>query len=283
MFAALTTKTQDMRSAKALRARISMAATLVTSTEHPLVKKIRLVASRARRAPAELVLAEGIRVLEEATNSNHPFEAVLLSDGFGTDERETALVQTWHSREIMIRRAAGPLFRSLSGVLSPQGALALVRVPNLTLNDVPTRIQSSDPVRLRNSRSGQPGHAAPDRRGGRRFSGLHHSRDRISKESESHPLQRRSLLSHSRGRARGSLRIPRILLRPQNSSACALSPVRERPSGRRVFGGPRRFCWGVRPGASREKEWSDIPAIHIPMVAWIRVLECGGRRSDHSL
>ena len=60
-----------------------MAATLVTSTEHPLVKKIRLVASRARRAPAELVLAEGIRVLEEATHSNHRFEAVLLSDGFG--------------------------------------------------------------------------------------------------------------------------------------------------------------------------------------------------------
>ena len=42
-------------------------ATLVARTDHPLAKKIRLVASRARRAPPDLVLAEGIRVLEEAT------------------------------------------------------------------------------------------------------------------------------------------------------------------------------------------------------------------------
>ena len=41
-------------------------ATLVARTDHPLAKKIRLVARRARRAPPDLVLAEGIRVLEEA-------------------------------------------------------------------------------------------------------------------------------------------------------------------------------------------------------------------------
>jgi len=253
-----------MRSAKALRARIAMAATLVTSTEHPLVKKIRLVASRARRAPAELVLAEGIRVLEEATNSNHPFEAVLLSDRFGTDERETALVQTWHSREIMIRRAAGPLFRSLSGVLSPQGALALVRVPNLTLNDVPTL---PNPLILCACGIQDPGNLGTLLRTAAAAGAA-----LVCTTPETGSLRNQKVIRSSAG---AFFRIPVIeSVGPSEfltyCSARRIRPLRaEARSGASVwetsFQSPAAILLGSETRGVSEKDWSDIPAIHIPM------------------
>jgi len=103
-------------------------ATLVARTDHPLAKKIRLVASRARRAPPDLVLAEGIRVLEEATRARLEIDAVLLDERFGARPREATLISTWSARGVPIQRAAARLMASLSDVTTPQGAVALVRV-----------------------------------------------------------------------------------------------------------------------------------------------------------
>ncbi len=113
-----------------------MAIVRVTSKENPLVKTIRLVASQARRAPADLVLVEGIRSLEEAGAAGHPFEGVLVSDSFGAGSREITLLEHWKSSGIKVYRAADTLVSRLSDVRASQGALALVRVPGLTLNDV---------------------------------------------------------------------------------------------------------------------------------------------------
>ena len=110
---------------------------LLTSKEHPLAKKVRLVAAQSRRAPQELVLAEGLRVLEEATSAGCELEAVLATEGFGTREREKRLLSRWKSNGVQIARAAAPLLKSLSDVLTPQDALALVRVPVLHLADLP--------------------------------------------------------------------------------------------------------------------------------------------------
>ena len=111
---------------------------VLTSKEHPLAKKVRLVAAQSRRAPQELVLAEGLRVLEEATSSGCEIEAVLATEDFGTREREKLLLSRWKSNGIPIARAAEPLLKSLSDVLTPQDALALVRVPILHLADLPS-------------------------------------------------------------------------------------------------------------------------------------------------
>ncbi len=109
---------------------------LLTGRANPLVRIIRLVAAQARRAPAELVLAEGVRVLEEVTRQGGQLETVLISENFGAVGRERHLLDVWMEREVPLRRCAGPLLRGLSGVVSFQGALALVRVPMLPLSAI---------------------------------------------------------------------------------------------------------------------------------------------------
>jgi TrmH family RNA methyltransferase len=106
---------------------------LLSSHDNPLVRTIRLVATQARRAPADLVLAEGLRVLEEATRAGCSLAAVLLSREFGSSQREKALLLAWSERGVPVRRAAPALLKKLSEVISHQGALALVRVPLSTL------------------------------------------------------------------------------------------------------------------------------------------------------
>ncbi len=105
----------------------------LTSKNNSLLRKIRLLASCSRRAPDDIVLAEGTRVLLEATLSRHSIEAVVFSEKFGSDSREQTLLQYWHSRKIQLYQVKEELFTSLSRLRTPQGAIALVKVPRLSL------------------------------------------------------------------------------------------------------------------------------------------------------
>lgn len=107
--------------------------TRLTSKNNPLLKKIRLMASGSRRAPAEIVLAEGTRILEEVNRSRYGIEAVVISDKFCSGPREQALFQNWISRGMRLYQVNLALFASLSCLQSPQGAVACVRVPRASL------------------------------------------------------------------------------------------------------------------------------------------------------
>lgn len=109
----------------------------LTSKDNPLIKTIRLVASQARKAPPGLILVEGLRSLEEAARAGCAIEAVLMSESFGTDFRERQLLDAWTSAGVRLYRAADSLLSGLSDVRTPQGAIALVHVPELRLRDVP--------------------------------------------------------------------------------------------------------------------------------------------------
>lgn len=110
---------------------------LLTSKDNPLMKTLRLVSTGTRRAPEHLVIAEGIRVLEEVGKAGCEIEAVVFSEHFGTDPGEKRLLDQWHSRKIRVCKTTGSLYRSVSTVKTPQGALALVRVPTSALQHVP--------------------------------------------------------------------------------------------------------------------------------------------------
>jgi TrmH family RNA methyltransferase len=118
---------------------------ILTSKDNPLVRAIRLAATRARRSSPELVVAEGLRVLEEATIAGCVLEAALIEDTFGNDPRERALLDAWSGQGFPVRRAAASVLKGLSDVVSPQGALALVRVPTPTLTEVEN---PADPMML---------------------------------------------------------------------------------------------------------------------------------------
>jgi RNA methyltransferase, TrmH family len=108
----------------------------LTSKNNPLLKTIRLIASGSRRAPKSLVVAEGVRVLEEALRAECPIQAVVCSEHFGGSAREQRLLKAWESRNVRRFIVSESLFESLSSVETPQGALALVSVLKTSLADI---------------------------------------------------------------------------------------------------------------------------------------------------
>ena len=108
------------------------------SKDNFVLKLVRLVASQARRAPQDLVLAEGVRCVEEAIGANRIIEAVLCSEGFGIAEREAKLLDALSHLNVRLYRTSERLLKSVSDVRSPQGVLALVHAPAVSLKDCPT-------------------------------------------------------------------------------------------------------------------------------------------------
>jgi TrmH family RNA methyltransferase len=109
---------------------------LITSQSNPLIKRIRLVADQARRAPPVVMLAEGIRTIEEALAAGLALEVVLISERFGAAGRERSLLDAIMRAQAKVFRVPDPILNQASGVLTPQGVLALVRLPLLVLHEV---------------------------------------------------------------------------------------------------------------------------------------------------
>jgi len=114
-----------------------MAIPRLTSKENALLKKIRLLSSGSRRAPSAMAVAEGIRVLGEMDACGCDVEAALVSEDFGASAKEEALLRSWLSKDVRVCRTSESIFRSVSDVRAPQGAIALVRLPERTLEAVP--------------------------------------------------------------------------------------------------------------------------------------------------
>jgi RNA methyltransferase, TrmH family len=107
----------------------------LTSKDNPLLKLVRLVALQAQKAPQDLVLAEGVRCIEEAIGINCSIEAVLYSEEFGVSEREARLMATLSRQKTKLYCTSERMLKSVSDVQSPQGVLALVHVPGIALRN----------------------------------------------------------------------------------------------------------------------------------------------------
>ena len=83
------------------------------------------------------MVAEGLRVLQEVDKCGCRIDAVLLSENFGASSEEKALLNGWLARNVRICRTSENLFRSVSDVRAPQGAVALVRFPERKLDAAP--------------------------------------------------------------------------------------------------------------------------------------------------
>ena len=78
-------------------------------------------------------------MLEEINKSNCSIEAVVISERFGDSGEEQDLLKVWLSRNVRIYKVNAALFMSLSDVKTPQGAVALVRIPELVLEKTPSQ------------------------------------------------------------------------------------------------------------------------------------------------
>jgi RNA methyltransferase, TrmH family len=108
----------------------------LTSKTNPLLKTIRLLMSGSRRSSEPFVAVEGIRVLEEVNRAGCKIESVVCSEHFGSNAREKSLLDAWLLNNIPIYKTGEKLFQTLSDVRTPQGAIALVRAPKISLADV---------------------------------------------------------------------------------------------------------------------------------------------------
>jgi RNA methyltransferase, TrmH family len=106
----------------------------LNSKDNPIIKTIRKISAGSPKSSELLVVVEGVRILEEATLSGYKMEVVVLSEHFGENTREKNLLNIWHASKIRLYRTKESLFKTLSGVQAPQGAIALVQVPQKTLS-----------------------------------------------------------------------------------------------------------------------------------------------------
>ena len=163
-------KTRFMRYASelivGLLLKVYVVETLI-SDKNPLLKEVRRLAAGGAPGEERLVLAEGPHLLDEALRSGIEIHAVILAESA--------------SREIRFRgatrvvRVLDGLFNKLASTESPQGVLALVRLPGV------------DPARP------NPGNASG---GGPRWRAG-------SRKCRSHPADGGGLWSHGRGVPQG--------------------------------------------------------------------------------
>jgi len=105
---------------------------MITSPQNSKIKLVRALLGRAKeRREANAFVIEGVRLVEEAVNSNWGFQFVLYSDGL--NERGINLVKTLEDKKIEVEKVESGLLYALSETETPQGILAV-------LNDTPLSI-----------------------------------------------------------------------------------------------------------------------------------------------
>jgi TrmH family RNA methyltransferase len=97
------------------------------SDKNPLLKEVRRLAAGGTPGEDRLVLAEGPRLLDEALRSRVEIHAVILSE---------SAAETPGLGETRVVRVLDGLFNKLASTESPQGVLALVRLPEWTPEDL---------------------------------------------------------------------------------------------------------------------------------------------------
>ena len=102
----------------------------ITSRANPLMSRVRkLRDDRKTRRKEGLYLCDGVKMLEEAVRWNAPVEVVILSEDIADTPVPDGV------RTVVV---PGELMRSISPMEAPQGALFLVRTPELTPPEVLT-------------------------------------------------------------------------------------------------------------------------------------------------
>src|SRR6266545_2439257 len=88
-------------------------------------KLVRALLGRAKeRHEANAFVVEGVRLIEEAVNSNWEFQFVLYDETLG--ERGKSQIENLKSRGIDVEMVSEGLMKSLSETETPQGLLAVL-------------------------------------------------------------------------------------------------------------------------------------------------------------
>ena len=93
------------------------------SKQNPLIKKIYSLKDKKGRREHGLYIVEGLKMVTEAIKSNQEIDLIVVKEG----------VEFSFNKDIELITVSAPVFDYLSDEKSPQGVLAVLKMPNLEL------------------------------------------------------------------------------------------------------------------------------------------------------
>jgi RNA methyltransferase, TrmH family len=105
------------------------------------VKLLTLARDLRRRKAREkrgLFVAEGVRAVEELVKSSLEIEGILVAPQVEDAPRGSSLLEAIRTRGLTLEEVGAHEFASAAETESPQGILALARIPSATLDEIPT-------------------------------------------------------------------------------------------------------------------------------------------------
>ena len=93
---------------------------------------------RKAREKRGLFVAEGVRAVEELVRSSLVIEGVLIAPQVAEAPRGASLLEAIRARGLTLEEVGALEFASAAETESPQGILALARIPSATLDELPT-------------------------------------------------------------------------------------------------------------------------------------------------
>jgi RNA methyltransferase, TrmH family len=119
---------------------------MITSPHNPKLKLVRALLGRAKeRREAGAFVAEGVRLVEDAVNSNWGFRFVLFDETLS--ERGRSQLESLRSRGVDVEEVPDSLMKSISETETPQGILAILELTSLPIPNLPTFILIPDQIR----------------------------------------------------------------------------------------------------------------------------------------
>ncbi len=119
---------------------------MITSNHNPKIKLVRALLGRARdRREAGAFVVEGVRLVEEAVNSNWPMRFVLFDETLS--ERGKLQVEGLKSLGVDVEEVSPNVMKSMSETETPQGILAVLEFTNLPIPASPNFILIPDQIR----------------------------------------------------------------------------------------------------------------------------------------
>ncbi|MHB1357730.1 MAG: TrmH family RNA methyltransferase [Anaerolineae bacterium] len=109
---------------------------LITSTTNPKIKELRALRQRKARQETGLCLVEGIRAVGEALEAGAEVTALYYAPDLLTSDYARGLIQAQEQRGTNVYPVAADLFRTLADKDNPQGLIAVVRRPQVTLAEL---------------------------------------------------------------------------------------------------------------------------------------------------
>lgn len=119
---------------------------MITSNQNSKIKLVRALLGRAKeRREAGAFVAEGVRLVEEAVNSNWNFRFALYDETLS--ERGTLNVKRLTSLGVDVEEVSASVMKSISETEAPQGILAVLEFTNLPIPNLPNFILIPDQIR----------------------------------------------------------------------------------------------------------------------------------------